>query len=287
MRSPWPSAIFAAFLKVSTMAGRVGLRVLAPLLHAELGGIDADDAVLTDAVLVEELGDAAGLLDREEELLLLFVGAHRGITHRAAPDRSHERADLQALGGDEVRHLLEVVLGDVGVGVRVEQEQVDAVELMAVDVGGDGHVEHALEGDRRVVGVGLLADEAGPHRVVQFHGRRGRGEDRFGAEGLLLLAPSCRRPWRGRPGSPPGRSSAGRPAARSCRCCRKVTPFFAPASVQKYSSSVELVEADRASGCSSDLAVDRAGALHADQAVGALVVDGALRARFDGQFLRR
>ena len=154
-------------------AGRVSLRVLAPLLHAELGGVHADDAVLADAMLVEELGDAAGLLDREQELLLLFVGTHRGITHRATPDRSDERAHLQALGGDEVRHLLEVVLGDIGVGVRVEQEQVDAVELVAVDVGGDGHVEHLLESDRRVIGVGLLADEAGPHRVVQFHERRG------------------------------------------------------------------------------------------------------------------
>ena len=154
-------------------AGRISLRVLAPLLHAELGGVHADDAVLADAMLVEELGDAAGLLDREQELLLLFVGTHGGITHRATPDRSDERAHLQALGGDEVRHLLEVVLGDIGVGVRVEQEQIDAVELVAVDVGGDGHVEHLLEGDRRVIGVGFLADEAGPHRVVQFHERRG------------------------------------------------------------------------------------------------------------------
>jgi len=57
----------------------------------------------------------------------------------------------------------------------VEQEEVDTVELMAVDVRGDRHVEHLVERDRRMVGVGLLADEAGPHGVVQFHGRGGWG----------------------------------------------------------------------------------------------------------------
>ena len=47
----------------------------------------------------------------------------------------------------------------------------------------------------------------------------------------------------------------------------------------------ELVEADELRAV-EDLAVDRAGALDADEAVGALVGDGALGARFDGQFLR-
>jgi hypothetical protein len=50
-----------------------------------------------------------------------------------------------------------IVSGGVGVGVRVEKEQVDAVELAAVDFGGNGEFEHAVERDGRVVGSGFFA----------------------------------------------------------------------------------------------------------------------------------
>ena len=49
--------------------------------------------------------------------------------------------------------------GGVGVGVRMEDEEVDAVELAAVDLGGDGQFEHAVERDRRVVGSGFFSDQ--------------------------------------------------------------------------------------------------------------------------------
>ena len=56
----------------------------------------------------------------------------------------------------------------VDVDVRGEQEQVDAVELDAVDLGRGGQVEHRVEVDGRL-GLGLpLADHAGPGGVVQF-----------------------------------------------------------------------------------------------------------------------
>ena len=167
-----------SLLKSVDDAGGVRLFIFAPLGDAELGRVDADDAVFADAMLVEQLGDATGLIDREQELLLLFVGTHRRISDRARPDRRHERTDVQALGGDQVGHLLQIVFRDVGVGMGVEKEEIHAIELMPVDVGGDGHVEHVLEGDGRVIRIGLLADEAGPHGVVQFHdvgyGVRGR-----------------------------------------------------------------------------------------------------------------
>jgi hypothetical protein len=55
--------------------------------------------------------------------------------------------------------------------MRQEQKVVDAVELLAVDVRGGRQFEHPLERDRRLLaGVGALADEAGPHGVVQFGG---------------------------------------------------------------------------------------------------------------------
>ena len=50
--------------------------------------------------------------------------------------------------------------------MRIEQEQIDAVEADAVDSRGRRQVEHRVEIDRRLR-VGPLADEPRPHRVVQ------------------------------------------------------------------------------------------------------------------------
>ena len=64
---------------------------------------------------------------------------------------------------------LELVVAGLGIGVGEKQKVVDAVELLAVDLGGGGQFEHPLERDRRLLaGVGALADEAGPHGVVEF-----------------------------------------------------------------------------------------------------------------------
>ena len=66
---------------------------------------------------------------------------------------------------------LDVVVRGIGIGVRVEEEEIHAVELAAVHLGGGGEFEHVFERDRRMVGAGFLADETGPHGVVKFHGR--------------------------------------------------------------------------------------------------------------------
>ena len=54
----------------------------------------------------------------------------------------------------------------VDADVRIEEKEIDAVELLSVDAGGGRALEHRVEVDRRL-GVGTaLADQPGPHRIV-------------------------------------------------------------------------------------------------------------------------
>ena len=150
-------------------AGGVGRGVFTPLGDAELGGVDADHAILAHAVGVEDLGDAAGHLDGAEEFLLLSVVTHGGVADGAGPHGSHEGTDGEAFGGDEISDALDLVIAGLGIGVREEEEVVDAFELLAVHVGCGREVEHALQADRGFLAVAIaFADEAGPHRVVKF-----------------------------------------------------------------------------------------------------------------------
>ncbi len=119
-------------------------------------------------MLIEDLGNAAGLLDCEHELRALVGGTHGGIPHRARPDRGHQRAHLEVLAGNEVCHALDVIQAAIRVRVGMEEEEIHALELLPVHLRIGGEFEHALQADGRVVRAGLFADEAGPHRVVQF-----------------------------------------------------------------------------------------------------------------------
>ena len=121
----------------------VGGGVVPPLVDAELGGVDADDAVLAHAVVVEDLGDAAGGSNGVEELL---PGLRRRPWRsrrpcRARPARRASRLEAALL--DAVGDASQVVVAGVGIGVGEEEEVVDAVEFLAVDLGGGGQVEHA------------------------------------------------------------------------------------------------------------------------------------------------
>ena len=51
--------------------------------------------------------------------------------------------------------------------MRVEEEEIDPVELRALDIGLRREVEHRLEIDERFCARAPFADEARPHRVVQ------------------------------------------------------------------------------------------------------------------------
>jgi hypothetical protein len=93
---------FGGLLEGVHDAGGVRLGFSAPFGDAELGGVDADDAIFADAVRIEDLGDAAGHFHGAEEFFLLRVVAHGGITDGAGPHGSHEGTDAEAFAGDQI-----------------------------------------------------------------------------------------------------------------------------------------------------------------------------------------
>ena len=52
--------------------------------------------------------------------------------------------------------------------MRIEKENIDAIELLATDFGFRGEVEHGIQVDARFGTGTALAHQAGPHGVVQF-----------------------------------------------------------------------------------------------------------------------
>ena len=130
-------------------------------------------------MLVEDTGDPAAHLDRLEELGLRRVVAHGGITHRARPDRGNKRADLEALRSDHLGDAAEFVIRGGGIGVGEEKKVIDSVEFLSIDLGRGGEIEHAFEGNRRLLPVAVaFTDETGPHGIVQFE--RGHGREDVG-----------------------------------------------------------------------------------------------------------
>ena len=122
-------------------------------------------------MLVKDFANTAGHFHRIQKFLLLFVGTHGGIPHRARPNRSNERADVKALALDEVSYSLELVITCLGVGMGQKKKVVDAIELSAVDLGGGGKVEHVLETDGGFLSfVVAFANETGPHCIMKFEG---------------------------------------------------------------------------------------------------------------------
>ena len=133
-RSPLSLATLAASRNVAAIFLVLPLRVGVPVGRA-VGRVDADDAVLADAVLVEDLGDAAGLFHGQRRTWRgpaslpmaepPTVPGQTGAT--SEPTARPLAAILSAMRADRV-------VAGVGIGVRMEQEQIDAFELLAVDV---------------------------------------------------------------------------------------------------------------------------------------------------------
>ncbi len=158
---------------------RVALGVLVPGLDRG-GTVDADPAGGADAEIAHLQADLAGLADLGQELTALLLGAHGGAAAGAGPDRGDEGADLEAIPVDVVGHPPHGVEVAVDVEVRRGDEEVDAVELLAVDLGLGGELEQGVERDDRLAVGGALADDAGPHGVVKLG--VGVGHDRPLAE---------------------------------------------------------------------------------------------------------
>ena len=142
----------------------IGLGVLRPVRDGT-GRIDADDSVRSDAQLAEGLGDPACLANRGEIVLPLAVIPHR---RPVEPDRRDHRSDHEPFLRDLAGDGLEVVVADVDVDVRVVEEDVDSVELGSVNLRRGGQVEHGIQVDGRLGARAPLADESGPHRVMQL-----------------------------------------------------------------------------------------------------------------------
>ena len=138
-RSPWSSAILQASRKVSAIRFWLPAGSSSHAVHAA-GRVDPHDAVGPDAQLAQLLGDAAALARPGVEELAGGrpaspmaepppVGGHTGAT--TVPISKLARAGL-------VGQLLQFVVVGVDADVRVEEEQVEAVEPHAVDLGVGG-----------------------------------------------------------------------------------------------------------------------------------------------------
>ena len=67
-----------------------------------------------------------------------------------------------------VGHALDLVLVAVDVEMRRHDEEVDAVELLPVDLGLGGQLEQRVERDDRLGAGRALADDPRPHGIVKL-----------------------------------------------------------------------------------------------------------------------
>ena len=142
----------------------VALGVFVPGGHRR-GRIDADHTVGAHAQIAQLLTNAAGLAHRSHP-----IGALRGVTHGRSikPNRSHHRTHHKPARLDLIGELLDTVVADVDIDMRVVKKQVHTIELHAVDLGLGRVVEHRIQIDRRLGTRPALADQSGPHRIVQL-----------------------------------------------------------------------------------------------------------------------
>ena len=120
-------------------------------------------------MVIEDFGDANGHFDCVEEFFLRRIVSHGGITHGTRPNWCHERTYCESFARDQVRDLLEFVFRGFWVGVRMEEEVVDALKFLPVHISGGREFEHPLQADRGFLTFAVaFADETWPHGIVQF-----------------------------------------------------------------------------------------------------------------------
>ncbi len=186
-RSPWSLATLAASRNVSAIF------LVLPLGSAsQWAGPSAESMRMTPylrtpcSLSISAMRQAFSTAS--DEIRAVLVAAHRRAADGAGQTGATSEPTARPLAAILSAMRAQVVVAGVGIGVRMEQEQIDAFELLAVDVGVGRQLEHAVEADRRMVGAGLLADEAGPHGVVEFWVGVccGHGRVLCGSDGLIL-----------------------------------------------------------------------------------------------------
>ena len=124
-------------------------RIFRPLRRARRG-VDPDDAGLADARRTKRCADLTRLPDLRHELTAFVGVAHRRAAAGRRPHRRDQRPHEQLPRADPVHEPLQVVVARVDAHMRIEQKQVHAVELHAVDRRVRGEVQHRVEIDRRL-----------------------------------------------------------------------------------------------------------------------------------------
>ena len=157
-----------AWRNVSAIRLLLAVRIaLGPIGNAA-GRIDPHDAVGANAQLAQPAGDAAAFADLRQKRLPLVVGPHRRAAAGRRPNRRHDRADRPGCAAWPCRPAVSVRRPRQSMSTcGANREQIDAVELDAVDFGRGRQVEHRVQIDRRL-GVGPFADDARPGRIVEL-----------------------------------------------------------------------------------------------------------------------
>lgn len=74
----------------------------------------------------------------------------------------------KSFASDLFREGLQPVVRDVNINVRLEEEDINAVELHSVDLGLGCQVEHCVEVNAWLGSGAAFAHKAGPHGIVQL-----------------------------------------------------------------------------------------------------------------------
>jgi len=93
------------------------------------------------------------------------------------------------VAGDGISDGADSVIGGIRIDVGMEEEQIHTLEFLTIHRRLSRQFEHTVEADGRVIRAGLLADETGPHGVVQFGVGMGHGGNWWGSGYEIMALP--------------------------------------------------------------------------------------------------
>ena len=157
----------ASFAECLRDQARVAVRILGPLRGAGRR-IDAHDSVGPRAQFAQLTRDPAGFAHLRDELLPLLRAAHGRAAAGGRPHRRYHGPHHQVQRAHLLGEPREVVIARINANVRVEQEEVHAIELGSVGIvqfGRGSQPQHGVQADGRF-GIRPFAYQTGPHGVV-------------------------------------------------------------------------------------------------------------------------